>query len=160
MKLSPLQLEGYFLTELSFQADPAHDPGKPIQFHEHDLAVEPTTTPLSDQERRWQVTLKIRLQPRRESNSPYFLSLSLVGVVWAAPQIPADRLESLIRTNGPSMLYGAAREMVRDLTARGPYPALSLPSVSFLNEAAEGGEARSTAPGDRFAATSEPASEG
>ncbi len=151
MKLSPLQLEGYFLTELSFQADPAHNPGRPIQFHEHDLVVEPTTTPLPDQERRWQITLKIRLQPRPESNSPYSLSLSLVGVVWAAPQLPADRLESLIRTNGPAMLYGAAREMVRDLTARGPFPALSLPSVSFLSDLVGGGEVRTETQGDKSA---------
>lgn len=134
MTLSPLQLEGYFLTDLSFQADHAHDPAKPIQFHEDDLVVETGMVAVPNEERRWQITLKIRLQPRPESNSPYTLALTLVGFVWAAPQLPADRLDSLVRTNGPSMLYGAAREMVRDLTARGPFPPLSLPSVSFLNK--------------------------
>lgn len=134
MTLSPLQLEGYFLTDLSFQADPTHDPAKPIQFHENDLVVEAGIVNVPNEERRWQVTLTIRLQPRRESNSPYTLTLTLVGFVWAAPQLPPDCLDSLVRTNGPSMLYGAAREMVRDLTARGPFPPLSLPSVSFLSK--------------------------
>jgi len=41
----------------------------------------------------------------------------------------------VVRTNGPSMLYGVAREMARDLTARGPFPPQVLPSVSFIPDA-------------------------
>jgi preprotein translocase subunit SecB len=141
MKLSPLQLEAYFLTDLNLQADLHHDPAKPIAFREDDLVVETDVQPLPGADRRWQVRLKIQLQPKPQSNSPYTFSLTVVGFIWAAAQLPADKLEPLVRTNGPSMLYGAAREMVRDLTARGPFPPLSLPSVLFLNQAQPPAEA-------------------
>jgi preprotein translocase subunit SecB len=145
MKLAPLQLEGYCLTDLTFQANPDCNPTKETRFHEDDLAVAANVQPIRDQPRRWQVTLKLKLQPKPESNSPYFFSLALVGIVWAAPDLPQDKLDSIVRTNGPSMLFGAAREMVRDITARGPFPALALPSVSFLAEPT----APTTAPAQR-----------
>jgi preprotein translocase subunit SecB len=133
MKLSPLQLEKYFLADLTFRANPEHEPSQPVQFQEEDWEVQFRVQSLSAEERRWQVAITVKLHPRSEANSPYTFSLSLMGMIWAAPQLSSERLEPLVRTNGPSMLYGVAREMVRDLTARGPYPALSLPSVSFLN---------------------------
>jgi preprotein translocase subunit SecB len=37
----------------------------------------------------------------------------------------------MLEVNGASMLYGAAREIVRAMTARGPYFQTVLPSVSF-----------------------------
>jgi preprotein translocase subunit SecB len=43
----------------------------------------------------------------------------------------------LVETNGPAMLYGALREMIYTLTSRGPWPAVTLKSVTFLNSAEE-----------------------
>jgi len=135
MKLSPLQLEAYFLTESSFRANQDFDPKKPVSFHDADIVITPDIQPIKDQNRRWQVVLNIKLQPRAEANSPYVFAFTLVGIVWAAPEFPEDKLAPLVATNGSSMLYGVAREIVRDLTARGPFPALSLPSVSFIPDA-------------------------
>lgn len=134
MKLSPLQLEAYFLTELSLRANQDFDPGKPTVFKETDIVVTPDMQAVKDHNRRWQVTLNLKLQPRPDSNSPYLLALNLAGVIWAAAELPEDKVVALVRTNGPSMLFGVAREIVRDLTARGPFPQLLLPSVSFLPE--------------------------
>lgn len=134
MKLSPIQLERYFLTHLSFEADPAHDVSKAIDFHLDDLTVESDIQPLPGQDRRWLISLRIRLQPRAKSNFPYTISLDLMGVIWNARKLPRHRFEPLVRTNGPSMLYGIAREIVRETTARGPFPAFTLPSVSFLTD--------------------------
>jgi preprotein translocase subunit SecB len=132
MKLAPLQLEAYFLTDLSFRANQEFDKTKPVAFQEPDLAVLTGIQPDKNLDRRWQVTLNIKLQSRPEANSPYFFALNLVGIVWAAAELPPDRLPLLLATNGPAMLYGVAREVVRDLTSRGPFPPLSLPSISFL----------------------------
>jgi preprotein translocase subunit SecB len=132
MKLAPLQLESFFLTDLSFRANQEFDAAKPVAFQQADLAVLTGIQPVKNLARRWQVTLNIKLQPRPEANSPYFFALNLVGILWAVAELPADRLPLLLAANGPAMLYGIAREVVRDLTSRGPFPPLALPTVSFL----------------------------
>jgi len=136
MKLSPLQLEAYFLTESSYRTNQDFNPEKEPKLDDTDLQVSADVQPLQNQERRWQVTVNIKLQPKPEANSPCFLSITVIGSVWAAPNLPESNLDMMVRTNGPTMVYGAAREMVRDLTARGPFAPICLPSVSFLPEAA------------------------
>lgn len=136
MKLAPLQLERYFLTDLTCQANPQFKADKEIKFQEKDLEVAAAVSPIKDKPQQWQVSLNIKLQPAPDANSPYSFCLNLVGVIcWVGPEQPEDKLEAILRTNGPSMLYGVAREMARDLTARGPFPALVLPSVSFIPDA-------------------------
>jgi preprotein translocase subunit SecB len=136
MKLAPIQLESYFLTDLNCQANPQFRPDRETRFSERDLEVSAAVQPIKDRPHRWQATLGIKLQPAADSNSPYSFRLNLVGYIcWVGRDLPQDRLEALLRTNGPSMLYGAAREIARDITARGPFPPLLLPSVSFTPEA-------------------------
>lgn len=136
MKLAPLQLESYFLTDLSCQANPQFKPDKETKFSERDLEVGAGVQVIKDKPRRWQVSLNLKLQSGPEANSPYAFRLNLIGVIcWVGPEQPEEKLETVVRTNGPSMLYGVAREMGRDLTARGPFPPLVLPSVSFISEA-------------------------
>jgi len=157
MKLSPLQFESYVLTDLTFRARQDFIPNKELKFTESDLAVIPDVHPIKDQPRRWQVGLSIKLQPSPGTNSPYELSISLVGIIWVAPQLPLEKLDELVRTNGPSMLYGVAREMVRDLTARGPFLALVLPSVSFIPDMAAQEVRKATESGEQ--AINKPTSE-
>jgi len=133
MKLAPLQLESYFLTEVTLRANQAFDCKKPIQFGEGDLEVSHECHVLPNDAERWQVTLNLKLQAPPEANPAYYFNLQVVGVVWAMPVL-AEHTERVVRTNGPSMLFGAAREMIRDLTARGPFAPMLLPSVSFALE--------------------------
>jgi preprotein translocase subunit SecB len=146
MKLSPLQLESYFLTELTFGANQEFNPEKETKLAETDLSVVPEIQRIKDDQRRWQVTITVKLQSKPEANSPYAFTLTLIGIVWTAPKLPEEGIEALIRTNGPTMVYGAAREMVRDITARGPFQPICLPSVSFLPETAKGGTETITKP--------------
>jgi len=37
-----------------------------------------------------------------------------------------------MHANGPAMLFGAAREIIRAATGRGPWPAVIIPSTNFL----------------------------
>src|SRR5439155_22261424 len=82
----------------------------------------------------------ITYQPQANSNVPYFFSLELVGFFEVAEAVPDDRIDRLVKTNGPSMLYGIAREVVRDITSRGPYLGVLLPSVSFYEPPTAPGE--------------------
>ena len=80
-------------------------------------------------------------------NFPYKFDLSLIGFFACNDGFssPADE-EHFVRVNGSSMLYGAARELVRSLTARGPWGELFLPSISFYDKATKPIEEATPAP--------------
>src|SRR5439155_16632306 len=47
---------------------------------------------------------------------------------------PVKLTERLVQTNGPSILYSIARELVREQTARGPEGPFILPTASFVQD--------------------------
>jgi preprotein translocase subunit SecB len=129
MNPSPLHLGDYFISSLHFSANSAFDLAEETQIDYNDFEVDLQTK--ADSEHDWFVTLQLKFQPPAESNVPYRFIVEIVGSFKAAPSFPAEKIEKLVKTNGASMLYGILREVVRDTTARGPYPALILPSTSF-----------------------------
>jgi len=48
------------------------------------------------------------------------------------PDLTNDRLDRAVQVNGPSMLFGVAREILRAATGRGPHAPLIIPSTHFL----------------------------
>ena len=40
---------------------------------------------------------------------------------------------SIVKVNGASMLLGAVRELVMQLTSRGPFPPYMIPALSFID---------------------------
>jgi preprotein translocase subunit SecB len=131
MKPSPLALENYFVTELIFSANKDFDPKQPGDMGFDDLIVEHTCLPGEPDSHGWQVSLRLRFQPKAETNYPYTFVLELVGLFRVLGDPPAALEEPLVNTNAPSMLFGAAREIVRAATSRGPFVPVLLPSVSF-----------------------------
>jgi preprotein translocase subunit SecB len=131
MKISPLQMEAYFLTDLHVSANKDFDVKKEPDIKDKDILVDVECLANKDDQHKWQVLLKVQLQPPAEANVPYRFTLELVGLFTVLKGFPEDRIERLIRTNASSMLYGVAREVVRDFTSRGPYLGLILPSASF-----------------------------
>lgn len=81
--------------------------------------------------------LDIEHQSIEEANSPYTFHLRLVGFFNWIPDIVVKDPEKAFKVNGPSILYGIAREIVRTETARGPFPSVTLPSASFIHLADE-----------------------
>ena len=55
----------------------------------------------------------------------------MLGFFLVLDGYPEDKIERLVHINGPSMLYGALREIVKAVTLRGPYGAIILQSPSF-----------------------------
>jgi len=131
MKVSPIQLTDYFLTDLRLSANPKFDAKQEvsISFDNFEVTIEASHAPKS--KRDWQICLKLNHQPPAGANVPYRFNAEIVGFLLVHPEFPEDRIERLVKTNGASMLFGALREIIRDSTARGPYSALFLPSTSF-----------------------------
>jgi len=129
---SPLHLDSYFFTKIALDICPeaCDAPGEgrleancDCQNHESESA-------------KWMVNLKIRQVPDDERGCPaYTFDMQVVGFFEVAAAYPAGKAEQMVRANGPAVLYGVVREMVTTLTARGPFPMVTLPSVTFVDEA-------------------------
>jgi len=83
----------------------------------------------------------VRLGVRKGANSKddkcvYVFEVEVCGIFSADPVLFAkdpDKAMSYIRVNGSSMLLASAREIVAMLTSRGPFPAYTIPTLSFLH---------------------------
>lgn len=135
MKPAPLQLTDYFITSLNLEANPAFDPGQTSEAKLETLSVHHEVQAIENKDlegTEWEVSLRIEQDIPEKHNIPYKFSLQIQGVIFAYPSIPKDRLERAVRANGPAMLFGAAREVIRAATGRGPWPPVIIPSTNFL----------------------------
>lgn len=129
MKNSPLQLENYYLTAVHLDCDDK------AQVKEGQITwqVETAVTLAGHKEdpRRWKVDLTVKFKPAQGNAKPYEGSISFTGFFAVDATYPSDKVKFLVETNGPSVLFGAVREMCSNLTARGPWPMVLLPTQSF-----------------------------
>lgn len=154
MRISPLQLEYYFVAESHVTASREFKAGEPLGVKADDIIVEPEFKP-TGAERQWEVTLRVQYTPGPEVNTPYFFTLELVGFFRIDLGYLEDRVERLVQTNGPTILFGIAREVLRNLTGHGPHPPMILPTASFVPERKPPNEP----PAAPHAAPEEPAAE-
>jgi preprotein translocase subunit SecB len=127
MHPSPLRLDRHFFTKVHLDAHPDANPETKGEIHtEVDLAV------ASDDPRSYQLTLRLKLLSPPDKKAPYTAEVHVVGFVHVTDGWPDPGVQQLVQVNGPALLYGAAREMLCNLTARGPWPMLCLHSVTFV----------------------------
>ena len=136
MKKSPLQLLRYIVSEASCAANPTFDLKKAFGTASEQLSVGVKVNQQQSPEgapwHSWTVEITISQKSTEGQNLPYRFEVTLVGFFACRGPLPADVEESrFVQINGSSMLYGAAREIVRSLTARGPWGVLFLPCISF-----------------------------
>lgn len=135
MNLAPLQLNDYFLTDLSLQANPNFDSSKPADDCVETLVVAPQYSQTKDNAEKgteWLVSLDISQTIPEGGNLPYAFSLRIQGTILASPHLTGVRLQRAMHANGPAMLFGAAREIIRAATGRGPWNAVIIPSTNFF----------------------------
>lgn len=134
MQPSPLQLEAYFLKELSFSiADGLETaPTRSPKTDNIGIKVEIDAHPRDDNPLKWRCELTVESAEEPDSDPPYSFRITFVGFFHVVKGYPAERVELMARTNAPALLYSAAREALVPITSRGPYPAVVLPSVTFL----------------------------
>src|ERR1017187_10378335 len=175
MKNSPLQLERYYLTELHYEANDALQlnamPELTLESvvgigrHNEDVRrfkvqlkvsfwpVTPDSIP-----QKGSVTFagffavdpaypveKVPMLGALVSTSMGTFSTGYAGFFAVDPAYPVEKVPMLVETNAPSVLYGAAREMFCNLTARGPWGMVALPSQSLYKSAPKSVEPKAEA---------------
>jgi len=139
---SPLHLETYFFTEIHLAACPkgCETPGNGAFASNVEVARH------EDDPSKWMVQLGIRKSEDDEAGCPeYTFEIQVVGLFVVDKEFPAERTENMVRANGPAVLFSAVREMVANLTARGPFAPVQLPTVTFVDEC-KGSEVNTVAP--------------
>ena len=142
MKHSPLQLQRYLVTDISCSANQNYNPEAEWAGAMENFTVESTAVRLEDQPKTsshsWSVEMVITQKSQKDQNFPYRFHVNLVGVfAFSEGARNAEEENQFVRVNGSSMLYGIAREVIRSLTAAGPWGAVILPTISFYGDASQ-----------------------
>jgi hypothetical protein len=129
LNASPLQLHGHRFTEVSMKASDQEKPQAGFSLRTmRDIRIHPASP------RMFFLSLRIELGSNTpEQESPYTATLAVEGEFEVAEGYTAAPPEELVNVTGASMLYGACREMLANLTARSIHGMSTLPSVSFLS---------------------------
>jgi len=126
MEKSPLQLESYAFDRIELKSQEHSDPN-----HNNLIEGEVSHGVSQDDLRLWHVTLDLSLNAD-DGESPLYLGrIAVEGVFRVHPTWPEDKIEALVSSNAPAVLYGAIREMVVNLTSRSKHGAIHLQTVRF-----------------------------
>jgi preprotein translocase subunit SecB len=129
---SPLAILNHEFTEIILKASEDENPSAPLSL-DFGRNWEPSPAdPLV-----WRLILTVTFGGEDpDAAVPYRGQLTAVGDFQIVKEYPEENRDSLIRITGASILYGACREMLTNLTARAPHGMISLPSISFVDSAA------------------------
>jgi preprotein translocase subunit SecB len=131
--LSPVECKNYVVLEAHMNVNTAFDAGKPLDLVLSDLEIQHSLHQGQDKPNEGIVRVHVEMKHDEKKNVPYHVRVYLAGNFSIAAAFPEEKKVLFLKTNGASILYGVARELVRDLTSRGPHSQILLPTVSFAN---------------------------
>ena len=138
MRPSPLIIDFYFVKKAQFELKPGFDTNLDREAREVEtpkLKINVESGKNSEEPNHWRFELNVEADENpSEGDFPYTFGISLVGFFRVHESYPAEDADLLAQVNAPSVLYSAAREFLSNVTGRSPYPAILLPSVSFVPE--------------------------
>jgi preprotein translocase subunit SecB len=133
--LSPIQLEEHKILRIDFETQIIEGQSAPLVFR-HAL----TASQQSDQERKWLVRLDVQFIPDSDSGTaPYTGEIAMAGLFTLSDDFPIEKASDMVHMNGGAILFGAMRELLSSISARGIHGPIMLPSVDarcFLPEPA------------------------
>lgn len=128
LKQSPLKLLSHEFLEIHLNANLKDDAGGGA------IAVDRDIQTYENLKRQWRVILQVTLQASDGDLPPtYTGGVTIAGMFEVAEGYKFDP-ERLIRVTAASILYGAVRELIANLTARSANGMMSIPSVSFMEQ--------------------------
>lgn len=138
-RLSPLQLNRYFIKKLLFSLNEGFDRRGTPTNKEIRATVMPEMSVLVDAEQnpdndlQWRLELTVELGESEDPTFPYKVAATVVGYFELDKKTPKAEAEDLAKVSGASILYSISREVIANATSRTHYPRLMLPTVTFLD---------------------------
>ncbi len=91
-----------------------------------------------NQANHWALRLQVTVKSTKpEAPCFYDCEFQVLGVVEFNGDMPEEKKEQIVAVNGLGILYSSVREMMTNVTARGPYGGVSLPTVNFIQLVAD-----------------------
>lgn len=138
MKLAELQLKDYIFTEVVVKANPkyAHSSTTELNCSLDDLLFDVDVLVHQENEHKFAVQLGLRTASSSSKKRAYELSVNAFGQFEVAKTLNSSEAFAYVTRSGSSILYGAIRELVVSITARGPWGGHYLPAVdaNFFGE--------------------------
>jgi preprotein translocase subunit SecB len=131
MRPASISLTTYFVRELQFKLNDSFERLRPYIPTLEDLEVTTDAVTKTEDRRSWELCLRLALNPAPERNSPYSFLIEIAGIVQVEASVKDENIERFVRINGTSLLFSAAREIVRAVTSRGPHGSILVPTVTF-----------------------------
>lgn len=123
--LSPIQLEEYKILRIHFDTRFIEGEATPLVFRH---AV--TATPQDGTDTKWLVRLDVQFMPETDAGSaPYIGEIAVVGIFSLPADFQKEKASDMVHMNGGAILFGAVRELLSTITARGIHGAIMLPTV-------------------------------
>ena len=130
LNASPIRILSHHFTHISVEAAAGDNTDGGIS-----LNTRRTSHQHSEDPRQWRVVLEINFGSKPgEPEAPYSGQLIIQGEFYVLQGYPEAKIPLLIDVTGASILFGACREMLANLTARSSHGMISLPSVSFVEK--------------------------
>lgn len=131
MRPAQISLTTYFVRELQFKLNGSFEPLSPWTTKLEDFEVTPRPVSKTEDRRSWELNLRLALNAPPERNCPYSFLIDLVGMVQVDQTVRDENIERFIDINGTSLVFSAAREIIRAVTSYGPHKPILLPTVTF-----------------------------
>ncbi len=133
MALSPLKLERHYFDQIQVEALPERAKAINIEYKTNLVYGGH-----SSDKRRCRLRMQVHFEPASEGKAGYRGSVQIVGYFQVLEPYPSDETRKLVTTEGANLLFDAVREMICNLTARGPWQLLRLQNPLFRDIAENG----------------------
>jgi preprotein translocase subunit SecB len=133
--ISPLQLNNYFVKEMSFRTNPAYQ-AEPTVRNEGKLLCSAEFGKAAEVPDHFMVSLVLTVEPSEVTPAldPYHIKMRIEGYFNFNPgaDIPQSEKERMVNLNGCSILLGLARGLVAQATGVSEFGKYLLPAVNFV----------------------------
>ena len=135
-------LDFYFFTEVSIKAN---RPEKIKTLEDEDfnnLAFSVNSVIAQDDNNSEKFAIQMTIETVNSDNNAWSIRLVTFGSFVLDDDGPEDHKKNLVFVLGQNILYGHCREFLANITSRGPYETVYLPTITFVPD----GECKKDAP--------------
>ncbi|BAK10838.1 hypothetical protein PAJ_0758 [Pantoea ananatis AJ13355] len=141
IKNNSLQLEHYHFTEcvvvardVEFDDIQVEGPYPSFSNLKLNSTVNIATPEEDENPNNFLLSLDVECVPEESSSFPYVFKFRVEGIFECSfPENDTEERKRFVVSNGSTMLYGAVREVLINLTSRQKYGPVLLPTTSFAN---------------------------
>lgn len=139
MKASPLKFQDLKFLRVHVEADFSADTLEPNGFDFNGAMLSWSLDHGFDKEaKRWWVAVGFATgEAEGKPKCPYAIDIQAVGFFGVSKAVPEEKVEALVFENGAALVYGAIRDLVSTITARGVLGPLMLPTPTFVGALGE-----------------------